>query len=414
LEILAYHKVVNVALCDSNFGMLKGDLEFVEDLIYTREKYGYPRSLITSWAKNKSTMFYNIVKTLKENDLHSSFTLALQTLNDDALTLMRRRNMRVNDWEGLVEWLDEQGLECYAEMIWGAPGETFDSFLEGYDRLARYVPRIATYPLILIPNTAYTNNREEHGFVTLRGEQDDFEYVVGNKDISLEENRCMQRFLLWARGIAEHHVLRYIWAPLRELTDITQSQVLLSMSKWFQECPHPAANALNLMQELLLRPSMVPQFLHNLYSEPQLGLLFRQWWKEEIEDRLPLAVRQFLGEAFWYDWLTKPIYDPQGPDAIAQQGLLEVVSEGEEVYYVRRNLHFEYDVPTLISAMMRRSLDYLIEKKPITIDIWYKAGFATFIDNHETASFFIGQPRYAPVLVASSVSSNGHRADPVG
>lgn len=407
LEILAFHRVENVALCDSNFGMLRNDLEFVEDMIHIREKYGYPRSLITSWAKNKSTMFYSIVKTLKENDLHSSFTLALQTLNDTALTLMRRKNMRVNDWEGLVEWLDAQGLECYAEMIWGAPGETFASFLEGYDRLARYVPRIATYPLILIPNTAYTNNRDEHGFVTLRGEHDDFEYVVANKDISMEENRRMQRFLLWARGVAEHHVLRYIWAPLRELTDITQSQVLLSMSNWFQDCTHPAATNLNLRQELLLRPSMVPEFLHNLYSEPSLDLLFEQWWKEQMEDRLPFPVRQFLSEVFRYDWLTKPVYDPDGPAAIAGRGLLEVVSEGEETFYIRRGLRFEYDVPALVAAIKQRS-DYLIEKNPITVDIWYRAGFATYIDNHETAGLFLGQPRYVQALVSSGVSSNGH------
>lgn len=411
LEILAFHKVENVALCDSNFGMLKNDLDFVEDMIRIREKYTYPRSLITSWAKNKSTMFYTIVKTLKEYNLSSSFTLALQTLNDDALTLMRRKNMRVNDWEGLVEWLDEQGLECYAEMIWGAPGETVTSFLEGYDRLARYVPRIATYPLILIPNTAYTNNRDEHGFVTLRGEHDDFEYVVGNKDVSMEENRHMQRFLLWARGIAEHYVLRYIWAPLRELTDITQSQVLLSMSNWFQECTHPAAASLNLRQELLLRPSMVPEFLHRLYSEPGLDPLFDEWWTQEMDQRLPVPVRQFLGEVFRYDWLTKPVYDPDGAAAIAQQGQLEVVRDGEEIFYVRRGLHFEYDVPLLVAAIKQRS-DYLIEKNPITIDVWYRSGFATYIDNHETASQFLGQPRYVDTQVTTSHAiPDGFRTD---
>ena len=392
LEILAYHKVPSIALCDSNFGMLKSDVQFVEDLIHTREKYGYPRSLITSWAKNKSTSFYDIVKRLKENDMHSSFTLALQTLNDEALTLMRRRNMRVNDWEGLVEWLDSEGLECYAEMIWGAPGETYTTFLAGYDRLARYVPRIATYPLILIPNTAYSNNRKEHGFVTVRGEHDDFEYVIANKDISIEENRQMQRFLLWARGIAEHHVLREIWAPLRELTDITQSQVLLKMANWFLECNDPVAEGLNLRQELLLRPSMVPAFLHYLYSEPGCDHLFAQWWEDEMALSVPVEVRDFLGEVFKYDWVTKPIYDPEGRDVLALGGL-EVVDEDGETYYVRRGLQFEYDIPQLVRAFKRRSLDYILEKRRVTLDIWYKTGFGTYIDNHETTGLFVGQPR---------------------
>lgn len=402
LEVLAFHKVDNVALCDANFGMLKADLQFVEDLIHIREKYGYPRSLITSWAKNKSKIFYEIVRTLKQNKMHSSFTLALQTLNDEALTIMRRRNMRVNDWEGLVEWLDSEGLECYAEIIWGVPGETFDSFLEGYDRLARFVPRIATYPLILIPNTRYTADRDEHKFVTVRGEHDDFEYVIASKDISMDDNRRMQRFLLWARGIAEHHVLRNIWAALRELTDITQSQVLLSMGNWFKDCGNPIAEGLNLSQELLLRPKMIPTFLHNLYSEPQLDLLFSQWWQEEMAPLIPDLYRQFLREVFWYDWITKPIYDPEGSDVVTQRKL-EVVQEGDETYYVKRGVNFTYDVPRLITAIKSRSKDYFIEEKAITIDLWYRTGFATFIDNHEPAGQYVGQPRYVHELITSFI-----------
>lgn len=394
LEMLAFHKAPGVALCDSNFGMLRSDLEFVEDLIHTREKYGYPRTLITSWAKNKSTNFYEIVKKLKEHEMHSSFTLALQTLNDSALTLMKRRNMRVNEWESLVNWLDEQGLECYAEMIWGAPGDTFTLFLEGYDRLARRVPRIATYPLLLIPNTAYTANREEYGFVTIRGEYDDFEYVIANKDFTIEENRRMQQFLLWARGIPEHHVLRSIWAPLRELTDITQSQVLLSMADWFKACEDPIADGLTLKQELLLRPSMVPAFLHHLYSERRFEQLFSQWWKEAMEPRFPVSIRHFMADVFRYDWLTKPIYDPEGVD-VTVTGELEKVVEESETYYVRRGQSFAYDVPALLTAMKKHT-PYTLEEKPVTFDVWYKTGFATFMDNHETTGLFIGKPYYLP------------------
>lgn len=402
LEMLAFYKAPGIALCDSNFGMLKSDLAFVEDLIHTREKYGYPRTLITSWAKNKSTNFYNIVKTLKESGMHSSFTLALQTLNDMALTLMKRRNMRVNEWEELVTWLDEQGLECYAEMIWGAPGDTFALFLEGYDRLARRVPRIATYPLLLIPNTSYAAHREEHGFVTIRGEQDDFEYVIANKDFSIEENKRMQQFLLWARGIPEHHVLRYLWTPLHELTDITQSQVLLSMCDWFKTCENPLAEGLTLKQELLLRPSMVPAFLRHLYSEPQFDLLFNQWWKEEMEPRLPETVRHFITEVFRYDWMTRPIYDPEGVDVTAS-GELERITEGLETYYVRKEQRFDYDVPALLTAIKKR-LPYILEEKPITLNIWYKTGFSTFIDNHETTGLFIGKPRYLPIVSTDNSS----------
>ena len=153
LEFLAQHKVHTIVLCDSNFGMLPIDAEFVEDLLAIREHYGYPRALETSWAKNKSKVFYEIVKKMKSAGLRSSFTLALQTLSDDALRRMNRKNMKVNDWHDLVEWLEGEGLDCYAEIIWGSPGETVESFLAGYDRLAEHVSRIAMYPLLLLPNT---------------------------------------------------------------------------------------------------------------------------------------------------------------------------------------------------------------------------------------------------------------------
>ena len=75
--------------------MLKQDLDFVELLIELKQQYGHPHALETSWAKNKNAMFYNIVQKMAEAELQSSFTIALQTLNDDALAKM---NQMVKDY----------------------------------------------------------------------------------------------------------------------------------------------------------------------------------------------------------------------------------------------------------------------------------------------------------------------------
>lgn len=48
---------------------------------------------------------------MKETGLSSSFTLALQTLSDDALADTNRRNMRVNEWPDLVDWLRTRDLQ---------------------------------------------------------------------------------------------------------------------------------------------------------------------------------------------------------------------------------------------------------------------------------------------------------------
>jgi hypothetical protein len=390
LEIFGYHKVHTIVLCDANFGMLPNDLQFMEDVIRTRERFGYPRSVEGSWAKNKSKTFYEIVRRMKSQGMRSSFTLALQTLDQAALEQMQRRNMRLNEWEELVHWLRHEGLDCYAELIWGAPGETKESFLEGYDRLSRYMTRIAVYPLLLLPNTEYTNGRERFGFHTVRGENDDFEYVLAHNTMSIDENLDMKRFILWARSMAEHLVFRHIWVPLRELGGMTQSAAILSMADWFEVSPHPAAVRLAALGRRLLRqPSTVPTFLRELYGEPQLDELFEGWWREAVRPRLPAAHRDFLDEAFRYDLATRPVFDlPSHQPATGPA--LDVVEIDGELYYRRSGVRLAYDVPK-IAAEFHRSREWRIEPSTTELTVFCKVGFHHYYANHEEGAYFVGR-----------------------
>lgn len=389
LEIFGYHKVHTVVLCDANFGMLQGDLEFVEDVIRTREKFGFPRAVEGSWAKNKSKVFYDIVRVMKQQGMKSSFTLALQTLDSSALAQMHRKNMKLNAWEDLVGWLREEGLDCYAELIWGAPGETCETFLKGYDKLANYMTRIAVYPLLLLPNTEYSDDKEKFGFRTVRGDSDDFEYVLANNTMTIEQNLDMKKFILWARSIAEHLVFRHIWAPLRELAGMTQSAVIQDMIRWFETTKSPAASRLaELASRVRSRPSAVPEFLRELYSEPTLDGLFASWWAENIEPRLPASQAQFISEVFRYDCLTRPIYDAPGQgEAIAST--LPVVEIAEEMFYLRENLRFEHDIPTALRRFHRYGT-WQIETRPVTLTVCCKAGFHEYYGNHEQGIYFAG------------------------
>lgn len=391
LEIFGFHKVHTVVLCDANFGMLQGDLEFVEDVIHTREKFGFPRAVEGSWAKNKSKMFYDIVRRMKEENMKSSFTLALQTLNDATLGQMHRRNMRLNDWEDLVRWLRTEGLDCYAELIWGAPGETCESFLEGYDDLARYMTRIAVYPLLLLPNTEYSGDKQRFGFSTVRGDHDDFEYVLSHKTMTIDQNLVMKKFILWARSMAEHLVFRHIWAPLRELAAMTQSWVIRDMMLWFETAPHPSAARLaEVSRRVRSRPSAVPEFLRELYSEPCLDELFQSWWRENIAPRLPAAHADFITEVFRYDCLTRPIYEsPSKAEHPAAR--LPVVEIADETYFVRRDLHFAYDVAATLRKFHRDGT-WDVAPRPTVVSIYCKTGFYQYYGNHEEGIYFAGVP----------------------
>lgn len=387
LEVFASHKVHTVVACDANFGMLPADLEFVKMLIETREKFGFPRALETSWAKNKSKTFYSIVKMMKDAGMHSSFTLALQSLSDDVLQTMNRRNMKVNEWEDLAAWLDHEGLDCYAELIWGAPGETVESFMEGYDRLSRRVSRIAVYPMLLLPNTEYMDKKEQHGIVSVRGDHDDFEYVLAHNTMTFAENQRMQRFLFWARVVAENAVLRHVWNPLRALAGLTQSQVLRNLDTWIDQADDPGAAVLRVF--VAAAAGGTEAFggaITYLFTDPYAGRLLERWWEESVRPLLPEPAKPLLDEVFRFDLLTRPAYRPEqsGED-------LPVVHLGGEDFYVRRDVALRFDVPELIAAL-RRDEDVALEPSPRTLDIYYRTecDSAVTSTNHEIVMHFMG------------------------
>jgi len=385
LEVFAHHKVHTIVLCDANIGLLRQDLDFVEEVIRIRDKYGYPRSVEGSWAKNKSAVFYEIVRRMKEAGMRSSFTLALQTLNDPALKLMHRRNMKLNDWEDLISWLRAEGLDCYAELIWGSPGETVETFFDGYDRLARYMTRIAVYPLLLLPNTEYSEDKKQFGFQTIRGEHDDFEYVLAHDRMTIAENLEMKRFILWARAVAEHLVLRHIWAPLRELAALSQSAVIRSMITWFEAAQRPSAVRLaGLAARLQRQPSAVPAFLRELYGEPDLDALLVEWWDEAIRPQLPPDHAELLNELFRYDRLTRPIYDPPG---IPIQ--LPVVDINGVAYYHRADEPFAFDIPAALAAVRLAQPPDTTPRRTV-LSLYHRVGFHAHYGNHEQGIYYVG------------------------
>lgn len=388
LDLFGFYEVPTVVLCDSNFGLLEADEEFVEDLIKTRERRGFPRALETSWAKSKSARFYRIVRELKCHGFKSSFTLALQTLSDEALTGMNRKNMKVNQWESLADWLASEGLDCYAELIWGAPGETPESFLDGYDMLASKVSRIAVYPLLLLPNTSYTADRERHGFVTLRGENDDFEYVLGNRSATLNEHIQMQRFMLWARVLGENQFLRHVWRPAVKLTGLTQSALIRSVMHWFESSSAPEARAFCDAIPVIAESPAIARSLRMLYSQPGLEQEFENWWLSVIVPQFPASWRSFAAELYMYERWTRPVYaDPHG--GLRPGWHVDVAQD--TVTYFTDPIRFSYDMASLLKPGAGS-----LEEPPRLAEVWYvfraKAGFYDHMDNHETAAHYQAEP----------------------
>ncbi|MGW5675011.1 KedN5 family methylcobalamin-dependent radical SAM C-methyltransferase [Streptomyces sp. NPDC003860] len=384
LECLGRAGAEVVMLADSNFGLMRQDEEFVDDLLRVRSRYGYPKRIETSWAKNKSAGFYRIMDKMKRSGMHSAFILALQTMDENVLDLMQRRNMKLNEWENLVSWLIEHDINPYLELIWGAPGETIDSFLRGYDRAAKHTPFIAVHPLMLLPNTEYHNKREEYGLVTVRGERDDFEYVLSHDTMTLQENERMLRFICWNRVLARSLCLHNVWTALRELAGVSQSSVILAFSDWMETTEDPDARQMHA----LARPTNSASEMTDARVWQLLTTrLLHRWWAEAMRPRVPEPLRPLLDEVFRYDLMCHPVRPEEtGSDAGDR---LPIVERGGEQWYLRSDVTFAYPVPELVAAL-RRGEEVSTEPALHTTTFYYRTGFGGDLQHYFRMDRFRG------------------------
>jgi radical SAM superfamily enzyme YgiQ (UPF0313 family) len=403
VEMFAQLGVESLVMCDANFGLLKPDLGFIEDVIAIKERYGFPRNVDTSWAKNKSETFYEIVRRMAGAGLRSSFTLALQTMSDEALALMRRKNMKLNDWEEMVEFMNEQGLDLYGELIWGAPGEGRDDFLDGYNRLSRHTSRIAVYPLLILPNTAYHVEREDLGLITVRGEQDDFEYVLATKDMSLDENITGQPFLLLARTLGEHMILRYTWHALRELCQLDQGSALWSLGEHVRTSSHPVAVALRalLSDRTVVDSSAVGSALRVLYATEDVDGFLLEWLEQSVRPTADAKAWTLLLEVFRFDWCSRPLLETE--DWLTEP-LTRSQIEGTPCFK-RDRVPFAFALGDVFSGgetsaagALRECLGTADGAEPprYAYDFVYPDGFSDHIDSHELAAHYFAVVTSSP------------------
>ncbi|MFF3763628.1 KedN5 family methylcobalamin-dependent radical SAM C-methyltransferase [Streptomyces sp. NPDC001922] len=398
LELLGRHGAETLMLCDSNFGLLREDEEFLDDLLRVRSKFGFPKRLETSWAKNKSAGFYRIMDKMKQSGMHSAFILALQTMDDSVLDLMRRRNMKLNEWEDLVAWLTDHGITPYLELIWGAPGETVESFLDGYDRASRHTPFIAVHPLMILPNTDYHDKREQHGLVTVRGENDDFDYVLAHNTMTLQDNERMLRFICWNRVLARSLWLHNIWVALRELAGVPQSAVILKFSEWVENSEDPDARELTAVAQPAGSASEnVDPNVWRLLTKR----LLQRWWDEAMRPDLPKELLPLLDEVFLYDLMCQPVR--LLPDGSGPEEDLPVTEKYGDRWYLRSDVTFKYPVPELIAAL-RRGETVRTDPEALVTSFYYRTEFGGDLQHYFRMDSYRGRTEQQLAAQFASVS----------
>ena len=152
LDWLVENKLSSFYYVDNNFGLFKDrDDTIVDMVIASKEKHGYPKSFFVNWAKNHKEEFINMAKKLYDADLLQSLTLSLQTRNEEALEIIKRKTMNINDISFYTDMCKQVGLPYSTELMLGNPGETVDSWKEGYLEVVADGISCDIYAVALLP-----------------------------------------------------------------------------------------------------------------------------------------------------------------------------------------------------------------------------------------------------------------------
>lgn len=166
-EWFGWHGIEVLYNADANWGILKRDIALTDALVDTKQRFGAPRRFRAAFAKNSNDVVFEISKKLSDADMLKATTLALQSMQDDTLGLIKRKNIRYEKLQQLSARYEAADIATYTELIIGLPGETYTSFADGIDALlsAGQHDGLSIYLCMLLENTemATPTYREAHG-----------------------------------------------------------------------------------------------------------------------------------------------------------------------------------------------------------------------------------------------------------
>ena len=192
IDWMGKNKIDCIVNADANFGILKSrDSAIVDELIQTKQKYGYPNLFTTNWAKNNNELMIEMAARLKKAGLLRKFAIALQSLNKETLSHIERTNMKLNDFENLVSIAKRHDITVMIELIMNLPGETYESWIKNYCELLKYDNLyIESYPLSVLANSEMNKPayREKFGLKTTRVKLPFGEVIDEHEQMIVETN----------------------------------------------------------------------------------------------------------------------------------------------------------------------------------------------------------------------------------
>lgn len=171
LEWAGVQRIEQVLVCDANFGLLPRDHEIVDYAVDVSGRTDAFNAFAVQTACEISERVYQIHEKLCEHNISSGATVGVQSRSENVLDLCGRRFVPQNELKEILNQYARRGIETYCDIIFGLPGETYDSFASGIAELiaAGQYNNLFAYPFIPLVNTVMNTKdfQERHGLKTV-------------------------------------------------------------------------------------------------------------------------------------------------------------------------------------------------------------------------------------------------------
>ena len=212
IEWFGENKIPYIDCCDANFGMYqKRDHDLAKKLKGVSLEKGFPERFRPTWAKFSSDKIIPIAKELQSANLLRAVTLAVQSLDETTLEIVKRANIKFDKFSELTETFRRNGIPTYTELIMGMPGETLESWKHGLEILvsdtkigAIYIYNCGVFQNAPMNNPVYIKHHGikkirspiflAHSSIHERGIPEYEEIAIGAKSFELEELKQMNLY----------------------------------------------------------------------------------------------------------------------------------------------------------------------------------------------------------------------------
>lgn len=165
IEFAAKRHVAFYAFCDANFGIMQRDVAIAKHVIEMNRRTGFPRETGFTSAKVATPRLLEIAKTLHQSGLLRVMQSALQTTDARVLEIVKRSNIRTNEYDKMISFYRKEGIPVGADLMVGLPGQTIESTAKDLQYLFDRRLNGVFYSTSVMPNAPMASEayREEFG-----------------------------------------------------------------------------------------------------------------------------------------------------------------------------------------------------------------------------------------------------------